>query len=170
MAGKSFSSLDQLESYLLKIIADCMNEVGEKVNELLREHVQTDVYDVGTQLGRNDYYDGSSEPTGQLRDSIVNSTPKIKGNEVTTKISHDSQLMEYDAGTFLHGSNYWSPNDVRNMLPYFINEGQTGGLFGAVWENLKRPYMTNTYDELVSQSLVKKWMSEALRHRGFTVI
>lgn len=169
MAKMQVSSWGQLENYLLQIIADCMNDVGEKVNKLLKEHVQTDVYDVGTQLNRNYYHDEDVEPTGQLRDSIVNSKPSVDGKKVQTEIYHDSNLMEYDAETYLHGSNYWSPNDVRDMLPYLINEGKTGGLFGSVWEKLKRPYMSNTYDELVSKDLVRKWMIEALKKRGLQV-
>jgi hypothetical protein len=158
--------ISQLEQYLLKVIADCMNEVGQKVQELFKKHVQTDVYDVGSYLGRNNYYDGAGEPTGQLMESVINTKPVVSGNQVTTEIKHDSDLMNVNPNTFLHGSNYWNPNDVRDMLPYLINEGKTGGLFGAVWEGLKRPYITNTYEELVSKDLVKKWMIEALKKRG----
>ena len=162
--------MKQLEKYLLQIIADVMNEVGQKVEEKLKEHVQKDVYDVGTDMGRSDYYNGTGEPTGQLKESVVHSKPERRNNEVSTEIYHDSNRMNYDASTFLHGSNHFTPNDVRDMLPYFINEGKTGGLFGAAWENLKRPYLTNTFDEIVSKDLVKVWFVQGLKKRGLKQI
>ena len=166
----SFNNFAGIEKYLLKVLADCMNEVGGKVDDLLKEHVQKDVYDVGTSLGRDYYHNGSSSPTGQLRDSVTHSKPTTSGNEVSTEVHHDSSQMDYNPDTYLHGSNYWSPNDVRDMLPYLIDSGNTGGLFGSVWEGLRRPYFTNTYNELVSKDLVKKWMMEALKKRGLNVV
>jgi hypothetical protein len=69
---------------------------------------------------------------------------------------------------YLHGSYHYTPNDVREMLPYLIDQGKTGGLFGPKWENLTRPYMTNTRDELRA-GLLKKWMIEALKKRGIKI-
>ena len=145
-----------------------MNEVGSKVQELMKDHVQSDVYDVGTKLGRKYYHDGKNQPTGQLEASVIHTDPETKGNEVSVSIHNDASLMEFDSMTYLHGSTRWTPNDVREMLPYFINEGVTGSLFGPVWEKLKRPYISNTFDELVEKDLVAKWMKEALKKRGIT--
>jgi hypothetical protein len=145
-----------------------MNEVAQKANELLKEHVETDVYDVGTALGRNYYHDGKNKPTGQLRDSITNTNAKITGNAVEAEIYHDSSKMDYNADSYLHGSRYWTPNDVRDILPYLIDQGKTGGMFGSAWENLKRPYLTNTKKEL-SDGLLDKWMQEALKKRGINI-
>ncbi len=169
------NSYSQLEAHLLKILADCLNEVSKKVEDLLKEHVQEDVYDVGSRIpngdkqGRQYYYNGTKKPTGQLKESVTSTEVQIVGNEVTTKIHHDPNAMEYDAPTYLHGSSFYDPGDVREMLPYLINEGKTGDLFGEVWHKLRRPYMTNTYNELISQDLVRKWMIIALKSRGLNV-
>lgn len=161
----TFKNLKELENHLLTVLAECMNEVGEKVETLMKQHVQTDVYDEGTRRGRNYYYDGKNEPTGQLQESVIHSKAEISGKAVSTEVYNDPDLMQNDPSTYLHGSNYWSTSDVRDMLPYLINEGKTGGLFGPVWENLKRPYISNTFEELVDKQLVKQWLKESLEKR-----
>jgi hypothetical protein len=165
MVNKNITSWLQLEQVLLQIIVDCMNEVAQKVVQLLKDNVDKHVYDVGTAMGREYYYAGSKRPTGQLRDSVVKSDPEVKGNVIESKVYHDADLMDYEPETYLHGSNYYSPSDVRELLPLFINEGLTGGLFGEKWAGLKRAYMSITKEEL-KDGLLDQWMVEALRKRG----
>lgn len=161
-------SLKQLDAVLLQLLADCMNEVVVKAEKRLKEHVDTDVYAAGTAKGRTHYYDGSAEPTGEFKESITHSNTEISGDEVTAKVFHDKNKMRYDADTFLHGSSYFTPNDVREILPYLIDQGKTGPMFGPKWQDLTRPYMTNTREEL-NEGLLKQWMIEALSKRGIKV-
>jgi len=162
------NSFKQLEQVLLQKIADALNEVAQKAEKLLKEHVETDVYDVGTGIGREHYYDSSKKPTGQLRDSVVHSNPEVKGGEITAKVYHDKDLMEFEPDTYLHGSHYFSPEDVREMLPYFIDSGSTGSIFGPKWKGLMRPYFSNTKKE-IEEGLLTKWWVEALNKRGIQV-
>ena len=60
---------------------------------------------------------------------------------------------------------YYSPNDVRDLHLMFIDTGATGGIFGDLWANLKRPYFTNTKDELEAGLFKDGWM----RHCGNVV-
>lgn len=161
----TFGTLEGLESYLLDVLAECMNEVGRKVANLMKEHVQTDVYDKGTELGRSYYYDGEVQPTEQLMNSVEHSKVEKSGKSVSTTIANNPDFMLNEPNTYLHGSNYWRKKDVREMLPYLINEGKTGGLFGEVWEGLSRPYITNTFNELVDKDLVRTWLKQALEKR-----
>lgn len=165
----TFNNYESLEQHLLKIIADSMNDVAKRVEDLLKQHVQTDVYNVGTSMGRKYYYNDTKQPTGQLKESVISTKPETKKNEVSSKIHHDSDKMEFKPDSYLHGSNFYKPKDVRDWLPYLINEGKTGDLFGSMWANLRRPYITNTYDELVSKDLIRKWMIEALKKRGLKI-
>jgi hypothetical protein len=157
----NITDLSQLNEYLLQIIADCMNEVAQKVENLMKEHVETDVYS----------YDHSFyERTGQLRDSITYTDPVQNGNEIVSEIGNDTSQITSDPKHFIHGSKYWTPNNVSDMLPYLINEGHTGDFFGSAWENLARPFETNTYNELVSKDLIKEWMIQALKEHGLEVM
>ena len=168
LAGKQITSWSQLEQVLLQAIVDSMNEVAQKVVQLLKDNIDKHVYDVGTAMGREYYHAGSKRPTGQLRDSVVKSEPAIRGSAIESRIYHDTGLMDYEPDTFLHGSNYYSPSDVREFLPLLINEGLTGGLFGDKWAGLKRAYMSITKQEL-SDGLLDRWMAEALKKRGLSV-
>ena len=49
MAG--ITNYEQLNQYLLKVIAESINDVAKKVEDLMKQHVETDVYDVGTTMG-----------------------------------------------------------------------------------------------------------------------
>lgn len=161
--------LSQIDTVVMRIIADCMNEVAERAVKLLQKHVVKDVYTVGDRKDRAYYYKGDAKPTYQLHDSVVHSKAEIKGLEVESKVFHDKDKMEFDPGTYLHGSNYFSPNDVREMLPYIIDQGKSGGMFGDKWKNLMRPYMSNTRADL-DDGLVADWMTEALNKRGIKVM
>lgn len=162
------NSLNQIESVMLQLIADALNEVAEEAAKLMQDNVEKEVYAVGTQKGREYYYAGSREPTGQLKESIIHTSPVANGNEVTATVEHDKDKMAFHADTFLHGSNYFSPNDVRELLPMFIDQGLTGGIFGPKWENLKRPYFSKTKQELEA-GLFEKLMTAALQKRGVSV-
>lgn len=158
--AEMFSKWSDVEKYLLKVINSAMDDVADDSKKLLEKHVSTDVYDVGTDMGRLYYYDDTKKPTGQLKSSITSSKDAISNNSVTVSIHHDFDKMEYDVDTFLHGSNYWSILDVRRLLPYFIDQGKTGGFFGAKWKGLARPYISNTRNEL-KNGVAKKYMINA---------
>ncbi len=162
------NNFSQLESVLLQILTDCMNEVADRAIVKLREHIEIDVYKKGSDMGRNYYYDEKCEPTYDLHDSVVRNEAEVKGKEITSRVYHDKDKMGIDPDTFLHGSNYFSPNDVREMLPYIIDQGKSGSFFGDKWKNLTRPYMTNTRKEL-DEGLLVQWMTEALNKRGIKV-
>lgn len=166
MAG--INSFSQLESVLLQILTDCMNEVADRAVGQLQKHVKQDVYKVGDDMGRNYYHYGDKAPTFQLHDSVVRNEAEVKGREIESRVYHDKDKMVFYPGTYLHGSNYFSPKDVREMLPYLIDQGKTGGMFGDKWKELTRPYMSNTRDEL-NNGLLVKWMIEALNKRGVKV-
>jgi len=144
----------------------CITELIEKIEDVVKEHVETDVYDVGTSVGRENYYDDSGEPTGQLRDSIKVEVIQ-EGMDVFFDIKNDPSIMDFDPDTFLHGSDYYSPADVRSFLGNILNDGTSGGLFGGRWQGLKRPYLTNADEELKRK--IPQWWKEALRKRGLDV-
>ena len=158
-----FSSYSQIEPILLKILMDAISEVGDRANKLLREHVVSDVYNIGDSMGIESY-----KRTGDLESSVTTSNVKVYGNELEVQVFHDPDKMEYDPENFIHGSRYFEPNDVREMLPYLIDQGKTGGMFGNKWKDLMRPYMSNTIAELKDNTL-EKWMVEALAKRGVSV-
>jgi hypothetical protein len=135
-----------------------IRELIDKIENVIKEHVDTDVYAAGSD--RDFYYAGSGEPTGQLRDSIKVNVVQ-EGLSVYFDVINDPTIMKSDPNTFLHGSNYYSPNDISGFIGKLINNGDTGGLFGAKWEGLKRPFLTNADEELKRK--IPLWWNEILR-------
>lgn len=160
--------MKELEKYILNVLKEVVYEVGEKVNELAREHVDRDVYMKDNQS--NHYAYGYSQPTFGLRDSLTTDKVKTNGNEVSTEIYHDSNKMITDPDNFVHGSNYWNKRDIRDILPEIVEFGLSGDFFGNGWWQDPRPYMQNTIKELQSSGKLQQWFKQGLKSRGVSVI
>lgn len=162
-----FKTVSQLNNYLIKtVFPSVLQYVADKVNQLLREHVDSDVYQAGRKT--NYYAYGTTQPTFELRDSISNSDVKVSKDSAEIKVFHDKNKMSLDPDNFIHGSRYWKDGvtDIRDILPKIINDGLSGNLFGSGWWQNERPYFSNTLEELESQGLIKKWFKEGLSKFG----
>lgn len=166
---KVVKDLNELNKVLINIVKEVVDEVGEKVNQLMKEHVDSDVYRKGFRT--NSYAYGTSQPTYGLRDSITTTNSNINGNEVSTKIYHDKNKMIFDPDNFVHGSRYWKDGttDIRDILPEIVTFGLSGDLFGSGWWQDERPYYQNTLKDLKDKGLLRKWFIEGLKAKGIDV-
>jgi len=158
---------NQLEQILMKIIKEVIEEVGYKVNELMRENIDKYVYQAGSQA--NYYADGTGQPTFELRDSIRSSKAKVSGNSAEVNVYHDSDFMTVEPDDFVHGSNYWKTYDIRDLLPEIINYGLSGDFFGSGWWQKPRPYYDKTLEDLRDKGQLRQWFIEGLKKRGLKV-
>lgn len=67
----TFNSLEDVMKYVKKATADSMKEVGDKVEDIMKEEIQSQVYDA---------YPDNEHRTGQLKQSVE--TTKISDNSV----------------------------------------------------------------------------------------
>jgi hypothetical protein len=74
--------------------------------------------------------------------------------------------MEYDSATFLHGSDFYQPTDVRGFLAEIINEGKSGDLFGEGFWREKRPFWDKSLQELLDNGQIDRWMRESMKKHG----
>ena len=151
-----------LEVVLQQILVDVLNEVGELVENRMRYYIDEDVY-----LGHNRFYaDGTGQPTYEFRKSVTRDTAKVVRNgEVRVKVYHDTKVMKSDPENFIHGSKYWSPNDISTYLPEILAFNKNGRLFGA--NEIERDnYWYDTLDSLQKGGELRKWLMTALRKRG----
>ena len=166
--AKDVRSMAELNGYLIAIMQDCLEEVLEKINSKLKEHIQTDVYDVGDNAV---YAGGSGSPTGDFKESVTSSDVKVNGNSVSGEVYHDSEKMSLDIDKFIHGSKYWDKADMREHLQEIIEYGLSGSLFETgAWYQEPRPYFANTLKELESSGLIRQWFRSALKSRGLKVL
>jgi hypothetical protein len=170
MAVYQTDSFSGITKILMPIIKDALAEVGDKVNELMQNRVDVDVYMAGRQT--NYYANGTMQPTFGLRDSITTSQVKSSGNTAEVTVYHDSDKMQFDPDSFIHGSRYWKDGttDIRDILPEIVAFGLSGDLFGSGWWQDERPYYQNTLKELKEQGKLRQWFIEALKKRGINAI
>lgn len=165
---KKAETWSQLNSFLIDAVSEALKEVGDRVNQLLREHVDTDVYKAGSRT--NYYARGTTQPTYGLRDSITTSDVRTGKGSAEVEVFHDSQKMELDSQNFVHGSNYWKGgNDIRDILPLIIDMGLSGDLFGSGWWQDERPYFRNAVKELKDSGMLENWFKQALKRQGIEV-
>lgn len=144
-----------------KLLKDSMEEVGVKVEKVLRDRIDEDVYSAYNNP------DMSYERTRELKNSVTHTHPKEEDGQIVVKVGHDTSLI-----------NPYSPNqhmsvedgsDVSNYLPQWINDGTIGNIFGeGVWTK-PRPYMDNTKEEIKNNNILEKELKKGLKKRGVNI-
>jgi hypothetical protein len=153
---------DQLKRELMKILGDAMMEVTIDAENIVKDHIQTDVYD--------EYDPENYIRTGQFKESIDSKIDQV-GTHVRSEIFHNMNRMRsiapYEGNNFIgqHYSTFqYSVKDYRIYLPYTINHGIDGKrVFGDGVYSRPRPYFTNAQSEIeikfkdnLKRSLVRK--------------
>lgn len=152
-----FKNLNSLFKYLRYEFKDNLKENGKQMENIVRDYVERDVYS---------YTPTKYERTYELRDSIVTREPRIYKENVSVKVEHEPDMMSNEPDRFIHGSYFWDLTDVRFLLPYIINEGLSGDLFGeGFWTN-PRPYWTNAYNHIVSNNIFFEEFKKSLTNKG----
>jgi len=148
-----------------------MKVVGKKAMNHLKSNIQKYIYDYGDGQ-RTNYLDGSGSPSKEFLNTPTNIV-SANGNEVTAEIFSDTDRMSFNADKYMHGSNNWIVNDVRQWLPEILNENLSGNLFGGngnAWYQNREPYFDITVKELIDDGLALKWIKEELRNRGLDIV
>jgi hypothetical protein len=162
-------NLSELEEYVKSALIVAMSEVGDKVTEVLKEHVDEDVYMQGA--GANYYARGTMQPTFDLRESVTAGPIKVTSNTVSINVFNESTKMELDIKNFVHGSKYWAkgPDDIRSILPMIIEYGQSGPFFGFNWWMEPRPYYHIAIADLAAHKQHVDITEKVLKGFGFKV-
>lgn len=137
---QSFSNLTDLAKYLDRLVQQSLaTDVGNKVKQIMQEHVIEDVYDAYTPTGY--------ERTGKLtREIEVN---KVRNGVEITPTREEDNIY----------------------IPEVIESGQ-----GYTWANSeiyrtkqKRPFVENTKEEIIKNSIHVKSLKNSLRKTGLDV-
>lgn len=89
------------------------------------------------------------------------------GEYFQTSIRFDGDSMSLDPDNFVHGSNFYDVDDVRDIMPYIVFGGQSGGLFGDGYWRDNRDAWSPTISRL--NKSFNKWIIEGFRANGFSV-
>lgn len=149
----------QMSSILNNIVRDVAKAVADKLYQVNREEIEDVVYNV--------YKPTFYNRTGQFKEAWktdVKSTTNT--HEATLDYKPLETGMQFNPEEWQHGSNYGSPNDVREALAEILYEGISGGLFGDGAFSDPR----NAYDALIKKcdKSLDKWIKDELRKHGLT--
>lgn len=144
-----FKSLAELEKYLQKKVTESLQiDVALESRQLMREHIQKDVYEVYTPYS-SDGVTPHYERTFALIDSCI--TNAIGNNTIELKNTRAGENGENISGIIEFGGHYkWG---YKRFLDKEIG---------------KRPFFSNTYKELASGK-ARLFMRLALIRRGLKV-
>jgi hypothetical protein len=144
-----FKSLKDLEKYLNKKIQESLQtDVASESRQLMREHIQDDVYSAYTPYstdGVTPHYKRTWELMNSCKTDMLDSnTLELKNTRVGENNENIPAIIE-------NGGHYtWGY--VRNL------DEEIG----------KRPFVSNTRNDL-SRGKLKRYMSDALKKRGLSV-
>jgi hypothetical protein len=145
-----FHSLKELENYINKQISDSLHkDVVEQSKQLIKEHIEIDVYN---KYPNPKVYDRSNNLEEAVSDSMIN----------------DGELMIYIDDNIAQSHHMYK--DTEPLEPY-ANIVETG--IGYDYEkpypyNQPRPFFENTVEELKSGK-AKEYLKNALKKRGLDV-
>lgn len=156
--------MNDLNKYINTILVDTVRAVGKKAMNHLKDNIQKYIYDYGD--GKRTTYD----PTNQFLNTPTH-VVSTNGNTAQVEIYSDTNRMGFDADRYIHGSNNWIVNDIRQWLPEILNENRSGNLFGSnTWFQNREPYFDITVKELIDDGLALKWLKEELKARGLDIV
>lgn len=161
----------QYELMIQGIIRDALNELGEKVEEVVKGYIQRDVYDDGKA------YRTTYEPTNQFKESFKKSdiTKNPNNPEVLIKSDGKKSMTTYEPENFIHGSIYTKggteiEEDVRSYLAEILAFNHSGDLFGSgMWFHNRDSYYYGALDYLKSGGWLNKEFKKILRSKGLVV-
>jgi hypothetical protein len=160
---------DLYEKMIQDMMRDAINELGERVEEVVKQYIQQDVYDFG------DSYRTFYEPTGEFKESIKSVPLVSKPDSPEVLIGSHGGSMSYQPEKYTHGS-IWSKNgteyeeDVRNYLAEILAFNHSGDLFGNnVWFHGRDSYYYNALEHLKAGGWLNKEFKKILRSKGLVV-
>ena len=151
----------KLQAILLNDFNHIINEVTSKLLKNLQESIEKEVYNAGTPSP-----DGYSrnKMNGGLKGSFEQLNAKTTGLTIESKVEQDPMSMKIDPENYIHGSNDWYQDDIRDILATMIIEGTSGPRFGEGFWREPRDFWEPFIKELNENG--NKFIKEAFKNRG----
>ena len=158
------------ESELLSVMEEAAREALEAVTEeVLRlfksAYIRKYVY--GSHGKNIVYYDGSRKPTYEFEDAWVWTEIKKQLKSLVTTMWYDPSNMKFHMNTFLHGSKYSTPPDVRDNLPAIL-EGKQSSLWLSVYRPIK--FYEKFIEDMFDKGELEKIIIKHFEANGFKKI
>ena len=161
----------KLQAILLNDFNHIINEVTSKLLKNLQESIEKEVYNAGTPSP-----DGYSrnKMNGGLKGSFERLNAKTTGLTIESKVEQNPMSMKIDPENYIHGSNDWHTDDVRDILADIIINGRdaeksphVGPKFGEGFWREPRDFWEPFIKELNANG--NKFIKEAFISRGIVL-
>ena len=114
-------------------------------------------------LNENAFY----SPTGEFYNAWRADITTRVGQYFKTSVSFHGDELSVDPDNFVHGSNFYGIDDVRDIMPYIIFGGNSGDLFGKGFWTKRRDAWSPTISRL--NRSFSRWIVEGFSSAGFQV-
>jgi hypothetical protein len=152
------NSMSDLKKYLAKIVIDSMEDVGDVIENKLKDVIEQEVYHNPT---NPEVY----ERTRELETSIIHTPPTQNRNEIITEVKHDDSLFGHYAPN-QHVSVVDESELPVNAIAEIVNYGKAGHIFGTGYWTEPRPYMDTAKEEIIDEKLHVRALKNSLESKG----
>ena len=158
------------DSQLLKAMEDAArNALDGITNEVLglfqEQYVRKYVYD---SHGENAmYHAGTKTATNEFLEAWQFDNIKKTLNTLSTELWYNPGKLHFDMDTFLHGSLYSTPPDIRASMPQILEGKQS-----SLWISVNRPvkFFEQFISDMFSGGQLEKIITKHFLNNGFTKI
>jgi hypothetical protein len=157
------------DAQLMGAISDVASNVVYSVSGDMLQILYDDIMKYTYEPLPNVYYwNGKGDPTFQFLEAFQLSGVKKNLNEIVTELFYNWENMEYDPGTYLHGSPFGG--DMRERLAEILNVDGTTGFSNKMRQPYWDIFIKEMFDDGGIEKLFDKYMTEEFRKIGITII
>lgn len=154
------------------ILKDAIEEVSEKILDILWDFIKKDVYDA---YGEPSVYQRADNDHNFLNSWIKDVEQKGRRKEIIATIFNSPKLMSLDSANYVHGSP--ESHDFRQALAQAIEEGLGGHYWFPEYRKdgtinpayVKRPFFSDTVKYLEQNGYLFRMFEQAMAKRGLYI-
>lgn len=149
-----------------RLVRQAVDDITKEVLDLFkRQYVRRYVYD--SHGANKKYHAGSRKPTYQFEKAWEWTELRKQVNILATEMWFNWETLNYNESTFLHGSKYSSPNDVRENLMDILNKK---GYSSSLWLSVSRdvPYWDKFIEDMFARRQLEKIVEKHFVAKGFS--
>lgn len=173
MAG-TISNENELIKVMKEAVRKALDGVTKDVLQIFREeYIMKMVYE--EHIPNSRYYNNSRTPTYEFKDAWDWSAIREDVKELSTQLWYDGSTLSFDEigddwrnDTYLHGSRYSTPPDVRMHLMDILNKkGRSSSLWLSSTAVRKRAYWTEFIKDMITRGELEKIVTKHFVANGF---
>jgi hypothetical protein len=145
-----------------------MRAIEDATKEILKEfrenYIRKFVYEGHKSNVR--YHNDTKKPTYQFLNAWKWTEIKRATNSLVTELFYNPDMLGFDSSTFLHGSIYSRPNDVRETLMDILNKS---GRSSSLWLSVSRntPYWDRFLEDMFNGGKLERILTKHFKNLGF---